>query len=606
MTLKNKGYKVGFNSIKSVRLFYLVLIALLLIMNNVPAQTFERANNRELISTISGALLYLEDSQLRLKKAFWKKNDQLPQKNAGKTSYYYLTHYALDCYNKRNNDVKTAIWESHIQFIPQNLKIGSKAVFVVPDDNLYISESIIYPFYLFRDIEGGGDYLTVIKYKTNNRIHLFKRGKAYNFWMEYHGVYGNTPRTGPANIPIGFIKKFTTFMLSPFIRHYYNELTAGLDVVPRNWLLTVRSKANPTGEDALFNIPNDADDTSMGVVLQRLLHNEYATLPPSSCYYQVAVDTEALNLVSKFRDVNRVKEDGRDRWKGKSTGAYLTWLKREDLPVFSSCETGVIPLGVNNVDVVINANILFSLSLNQRQGIAGYTESLYLLKRVIFENKWKEASLYYPQKLMFPYALSRAWRDGNIKDTLMQEAVARMLTDLIALQQEYGKDNPFLKGAFPGGKEKSDDFSTALGLCALLNIGENVAVKRGIRRLYHEAIEAAVRFLIKEKRPYKMRYTDSFGRKTGKYKRATAPKGYQWEEGAAFSSSFSDLAHWSSRPLVAAIVLEALTKYVLAYDKQNYNIQNGPKIYILSYPRDAVTVPMKFEIRYSKTKLTGL
>ncbi len=109
-----------------------VLVVLLLATTHVSAQAFERADNQELVSTISGALLYLEDSQLRLRKAFRKKKKTTRQKDAGKTMYFYLTHYTPDCYYKLHGDAKTAIWESYIQFIPQNLRIGKRRLLLFP------------------------------------------------------------------------------------------------------------------------------------------------------------------------------------------------------------------------------------------------------------------------------------------------------------------------------------------------------------------------------------------------------------------------------------------------------------------------------------------
>ena len=59
--------------------------------------------------------------------------------------------------------------------------------------------------------------------------------------------------------------------------------------------------------------------------------------------------------------------------------------------------------------------------------------------------------------------------------------------------------------------------------------------------------------------------------------RATA---YQWSSGLFFSASFQDLAQWRSRAYTAAIVIEALAKYLLGYDIGEGDLRDGRRLTI--------------------------
>lgn len=93
-------------------------------------------------------------------------------------------------------------------------------------------------------------------------------------------------------------------------------------------------KENPCGGDAAFNIPNDADDTATAVATQLLYRKNKEKVLESSSVYE-NIDISALKRIAEFRDLNRKKEDGRDIWKGKNTGAFMTWMKDEEVCKFA-------------------------------------------------------------------------------------------------------------------------------------------------------------------------------------------------------------------------------------------------------------------------------
>lgn len=578
---------------KTSHLVYLLLFMLVLPKTGI-SQTRQRQENQVLVRTISGALLYLEDRQLRLRK---KEVGNFHPRTRDKN--FYLMSGQWHPASKLVDDRKTAVWRSWIAFLPKRFRWGSHAFMLAPDDNLFLLLSTAYPLYLFTEQEDAAGYLLAMKNKIQNRTALYKRGQAYNFWPKMPGVYGNTTRTGPPFIPVRFIHRLTSFCLNPRHDSFCEWLTYGQDVVPKTWFQTIRSPQNTTGEDAFFNIPNDADDTSLAVALQQLWYDRIKTKSPPGTDEP---DIDALKYLGRFRDTARMKEDGRDAWKGTETNAYLTWLKQEQSSLFGNPESGIMPMGVNNVDAVINANVLFVLGLTGIHDERGEKVAIHLLERAVSKHPWSKTALYYPQDLALSYAVTRAYRDGGVRNLSMQRVVSKVLVGLLEMQYRYSDKHPQKSGGFPGGDDHSTVLGTALALSSLLNIGENIAIKEGLLSEYRQAIVGAVHYLTHHKKVCRIRYADSFNSIQKRDLGFSSRKAFYWKAGLAFSSSYSDLAHWRSRAYTVAMVLEGLTKYLLEYDKHDFGIQNGPRVLILSYPMDARRHPMTFEIQPQNRK----
>ena len=167
--------------------------------------------------------------------------------------------------------------------------------------------------------------------------------------------------------------------------------------------------------------------------------------------------------------------------------------------------------------------------------------------------------MYYPQMMMFPYAASRAWREGPVRAAAMTAAMRQLLRDLLDLQDAYARTHPLKAGAFPGGEDRTIALSTALGLSALLHFGEGMARDIGESDRYRRAVDGAVHRLLK------------LGRKRSLHPdmvQAGVPP-VSWEAGLFFSASFQDLAHWRSEALSTAMAMEALAKYALEYDRDD-------------------------------------
>ncbi len=575
------NYIFGF---KNLNVFaYLVFLSMPLFSQhaNQPIDRSEqRLRDAELVATIEGALFYLYDNQILDRKGKKSAYFDACEEGDGCLNTYLLKlpvvgesrvpiPFLIDLQNSKGE------WGSTIHFLPK-LYRSKRTPLGMLSSNLFVPQFITYPFLFFREENPGGLISLMLKeswFLDKN----YKRGGGYNFWMRSKEF---PDFVGPRNLPYKYMKPVVYGYVDPYANLLWKILLRNMKLPPKSWFYQcLDSTQNKTDATAIFNIPDDADDTSVTVAMQKLKTQFYRSMPDSFFHRpeNFYVDYDAIKFLGRFRDLNRRAEDGRDFWKGKNSGAFLTWLKDEKLPIFSKPEEGIIPLGVNNVDCVINANVIFVLGVLGWKNFPGYRNAVKLMHRAIAEKRWPECGLYYPQYMMFPYVVSRAYRDGN--NPALRRSIKILLRDILKIQKQYAEEFPDKKGAFPGGEDTSDILSTALGLATLLNIGSDIAEELGMEKQYRESIEHAVRYLLREKRKIRIKNRKDFKNFTNK------PKyGFYWGDGLFFTSSYWDLAHWRSEPFTAAMVLEALTKYLLNYeDKRDINALKGPRLLIREY-----------------------
>jgi hypothetical protein len=547
----------------------------------------QRLDNEDLAETILGAIVTLDDTQIRNRPGknaalvdSTEKGDGAKGMIAVKLPFFKRAlKLPVPKFVKMKN--RLGEWASTIHFMPKKMGIKGINPVAVLDSNLFMTAFVTYPLYLFREpgINPDSRRVAGMRDLAVQNIESYRRGDAFNFWALIPGTYTKDVRSGPFNIPVKFLEALSRAYINPKLSKVWAFLTRKLDAPPADWVERCLSDENPTLADALFNIPNDSDDTSTAVAIQRLFKECDESSPVVR--QKIQVDMNALDIITQYRDVDRTVEDGRDSWKGRNSGAYLTWLLSEKLPTFGQPEKGVIPLGVNNVDCVVNANVLFSLSVNNMTDAPGYRECIELCAKAIELRSWPRAGLYYPQEMIFPYSVTRAWRDGNMagkldKDSLyiMKKAMKRLVSDILKMQKK--------SGAFPGGEDKSDHLSTALALTSLLNIGRDLAEEAGLGVQYDSAIDKGVSYLLKKRIKHKVRFKDSMGVSIDRRGRLVKPAAYTWDSGLFFAASFWDLAHWRSKAFTVSMVLEALSKYALAYDLGSVNIMKGRKLILKS------------------------
>ncbi len=565
----------------------------------ISKQVAKRITQPGVKQSLMGALLYLDDMQIRSRPS---KQSSFFDACGVQDGCIPVVHVNVPFLNrfvplavpiKISNEVGE--WASTIDFLP--VRLGDKdgeSMTEIQDSNVFMTAAIAYPMFLISEtsLPEEGKIVREMRKLALKNVRKYKRGATYNFWQERPGTTSSFPRTGPYNVPVTVVDMLAKAYVNPSLRGEWDSLGTDLDLPPRAWLNAILDKSvNKSGSDAAFNIPNDADDTSVAVAVQYLHAQEFVPNSGDAYYSQISnfvEDIDALNEFSKYRDQNRTREDGRDAWKGKNSGAFLTWLKSEDEGTFEHPETGVIPLALNNVDCVVNANVLFATGVTRTNNVAGISDAMRLLNRAAETGEWqRKCGLYYPQLMMFPYTLSRAFRDGNRVQSELRRGVSVLLPTLL----EQQKDD----GSFPGGKDKTFELSTALAVVSLLNIGVEVAREQGLEQNFHTAIERGIAYLVGSRQEYSLVHQDTFDRSRSHANEKRT--GYRWKSGLFFSASFWDLAQWRSEAYTVSIVLEALSKYILAYDEGSVDIATGRRIVVDKYSVSAATANEEFLVR---------
>ena len=203
----------------------------------------------------------------------------------------------------------------------------------------------------------------------------------------------------------------------------------------------------------------------------------------------VNLNHSVTNIFDNYRDINRKNIFIFDRYKSKlkNSGAYLTWFGPEYkfksinsidyfcnnlfwfLPcssLYTRSNTAHIPFSTNNVDVIVNLNIISSLAyLNLLDSLDGLNDALKMINKIVFNNDYDNASLYYPNRYQLHYSLSKAYIACNKK--YLNAEVIQLISHLRSTQN---KD-----GSWSGKKTKNKGDivqSTANGLMALINFGD--------------------------------------------------------------------------------------------------------------------------------------
>ncbi|HOD39501.1 MAG TPA: hypothetical protein PKL57_03000, partial [Candidatus Wallbacteria bacterium] len=500
----------------------------------------KRMANANLKRAILGLLVYFDDTQVRNRPG--TKSSVFDASDAGEGCDGKV-ELNVPLFNKALNlpalpPVKVrnveGEWWSTVHFLPKKLGFKGKSMIAIPDSNLFVPAFVVYPLFLFReDIAAPGRHIARMLKQAWNINEKYKRGDAYNFWLK---PSANVVYTAPYNIPIDkAVTPLAKAYINPKLAFFWKVFARGLNVPSTEWVIRcLDPKENPSGSSALFNIPNDSDDSSTALSLQYIRRQLMGAYPDDAFFSapgNFTVDGGVMDVIFKYRDLGRDPkfEDGRDNWKGVDTGAFLTWLRDEKEPTFSEPERGIIPLGKNNVDIVVNSNVLLMLGLAGDKKAPGYGETVNLLTKAVFQKVWPAAGLYYPQNMIFPYTVTRAYRDGG--NEALRPAMKKLVRDLIDEQKMYSKTENSKLGAFPGGEDKTDYLSTALGLISLLNIGSDVAYEEGLLDDYNFAVESAVAYLLRTAKKYKVKNAETFcaGEKDDDL------YGVRWDSGLFFS-----------------------------------------------------------------------
>ena len=275
----------------------------------------------------------------------------------------------------------------------------------------------------------------------------------------------------------------------------------------------LRGTRVPTNIDCFppeFAIPHDADSTS----------TVYAALLESA-----KVDEESLTDIhferffSDWRDLGHIPLRLNPKWLPPASGAFLTWLAygfSQDRPV------------ENDVDLVVNANVLFALARYGHLDIPGVEDAITLINKATLagyhNSEVDRISDYYPNNFAFHYCVSRAYYEGPVPG--LKPSVERLADELEASAKRNCEGAVFWNQGDP-------HLNTAFAILTLLNAGRNGFL-----------VNAAVEYLESQQDP-------SFG---------------NWKEAVFFIGRPESglVIRWSSSALTTAIALEALCRYRLA------------------------------------------
>ncbi|NRA46205.1 MAG: hypothetical protein HRU09_14725 [Oligoflexales bacterium] len=537
----------------------------------------QRLEKKDLKKTLMGALLHLDDSQIRERQG--RGSPEFDACDLGDGCFPTPIGSPMTPMLFKLTRNLAGEWANFINIYPERFPkpFSSQGMIQLQDSNMFMTAAVSYPLHFFDEsaLEENEQVLaSILKLSTANLAN-FSNDRGFTFWPKQEGTSSEAERVGPLNIPMFAGRGIEFLKLIPFKEE--NQFT-------KEWLLdTLDRQKNPYGVDALANIPADADDTAVALAHFQVFGPEQAP---------IELSTLSQSLLS-WRDLGRSKEDGRDQWKEGESGAFLTWLKDENLDRdhrFLEPELGVMPLGVNNVDCVVNANVLFALGLAKlgREADESITASSQLMLKAAAGKHWPQCGLYYPQKMLFPYAISRAYRDGGVDNPYMEQAMVLILSDLISEQEA--------SGAFDGGADQSKDLATALAVVSLLNIGKDIAEPLQLGRLYEEAIDKGIAYLVRQAKSKPIKHRDTFNR--NQLLNFLPPYGRNastWESGLYFSASNWDLAQWRSSAYTSSMVVEAIAKYLLAYDQGSAG-QAGSKLKVLSYARSTREADSSFQV----------
>ncbi len=256
-----------------------------------------------------------------------------------------------------------------------------------------------------------------------------------------------------------------------------------------------------------FAIPTDADVTA--VVYAALLDNAILDGGPSA---QAALE----QFFCDWRDLGQVPQRNKQSWIPDSSGAFLTWLAYRDDPADPR---------PNDVDILVNANVLFVLGRYGRLDTPGVSEAIAIINEAIASGAYllnsDQLSLYYPDNVALHYFVTRAYTEGGV--TGLEPAVELLVDDLLGSVQSRSNGEYFWDRGDP-------HLNTAFASLALMAAEREPDIVRG-----------AIDYLASEQDPV-----------TG-----------AWAPGVFFLGRLEDGTEpvWLSSAFTTAMALEALCQY---------------------------------------------
>ena len=430
------------------------------------ASSLKADESDQLRNLINRAIVYLDQVQV--------KNDSVPIRYKGE-------------------------WASEIVNLKDLPLLGNKG-YSCYDSNCFVTSSIhniLAEIYLIDP--SYPQVPTILKLSVEN-ILSFKSGNSFNFWHELRV---------PENIRNRYTEK--------------NQIT--------------RRRSNHFNYSSgytscLFNIFNDADDSAEAFRAVSL-YNKICTLNGLSDKLVWKPDSIGW-IFNSYRDIDRSYINYYNFYKahGMNTGAFLTWFggERYTTFLFPDRKGHNLPLGINDIDCVVNANILTALAEYGEENSQEAKQALNWIIKMIEKEKCNSCGYYYPTCFSLFYALSKAISKG----VEVREDITRKIKDQMINSQKND-------GSWGDEIEGNDLLSSLYALNALIDLCDNS--DRRLRMI----IEKGLKFIERS---------------------ANFHSDYCFWEGGAFFSvgGIARKSHiWKSRAYTTALAVEALSSYNLKF-----------------------------------------
>lgn len=279
-----------------------------------------------------------------------------------------------------------------------------------------------------------------------------------------------------------------------------------LDVLQGPLLGGTRAPINLTYYPPTLAVPADADVTAT-VYAALLDHHEIDQ--------GTAVTADIGAIFGANRHIDNVPLRFDPEWLNKNTGVYLTWFMDNgpDSPQYG-----------NDVDLVVNANVLFALARYGLEDTAGFSETAALINEAIWNGlhrtRWDDISLYYPDSYVFHYCVTRAYAEGPVPE--LAASATQLEAEIIDDGQRCADGTTYWDKGYA-------QLNTAFAVLSLINAGSNSPlIDEGVAYLEH----------------------------------TQDPVSGAWDEAPFFIARADSgiVIEWESASLTTAIALEALCK----------------------------------------------
>ncbi|GMV98923.1 MAG: hypothetical protein AMXMBFR84_00630 [Candidatus Hydrogenedentota bacterium] len=257
-------------------------------------------------------------------------------------------------------------------------------------------------------------------------------------------------------------------------------------------------------------IAPDADTTAC-ILAARLNGSlmDGGTLPP---------DSSCLHVLTDWRDTGQVMRRLNPSWLQDQSGLFLTWLDYR----FPGD-----PFAENDVDLLVNANVLFAMARFGRLDLPGVSDAVSTINSIVEQGLHRTAfhtvSEYYPDNVAFEYCVSRAYHEGPVPD--LQAAVERMADELVAEATLHPDGTTSWDRGAPA-------LNTAFAVLTLMNAGRDTPV-----------VEQGLAYLVRQQSLHHG----------------------SWSEGPFFKGQTTRgiTVYWVSEAFTTAIALEAFCRFRL-------------------------------------------